>query len=441
MASISRQANGRRTIQFVGADGRRRSLRLGKVSQRDADAIKTKVEAILSARLSGQALDAETSRWLGIVDPVIQDRMAQVGLISAITTRAKATVGPFLKEYVNRRIDVKPATKEVWSQVTRNLCEHFGEARSLATITEGDAEEFKLFLIKSGLASTTVHKRLQFARMFFRAAMKHKLIPANPFAEVTAKAVLQQDRQRFVTREEITKLFEVCDPTWRTIVALGRFGGLRCPSEVLSLRWQDVDWNLGRIVVQSPKTEHHPGKATRTIPLFPELRPILEEAFVLASDGAEYVVGGAYRQKANTNGGWRNCNLRTQLERLLKRAGLKPWPRLFHALRASRETELAKDFPIHVVTSWLGNTPRIALKHYLQVTDADFEQANSCGADSGAPAVQNTVQQPAVKHRDVSRDAEATDCHHRRYANFLGTLRVAARASNGEDRIRTCGPA
>lgn len=76
---------------------------------------------------------------------------------------------------------------------------------------------------------------------------------------------------------------------WRTIVALCRFGGLRCPSEALSLRWQDVDWEAGRIVVQSPKTEHDVGKANRTIPLFPELRPILAEAFDLAPDGGEYV--------------------------------------------------------------------------------------------------------------------------------------------------------
>jgi hypothetical protein len=71
-----------------------------------------------------------------------------------------------------------------------------------------------------------------------------------------------------------------------------------------------------------------------------------------------------------TQRGWRSCNLRTQFERLIKRAGLKPWPRLFHNLRSSRETELAAEYPIQVVTAWLGNTPRIALKHYLQVTDA-----------------------------------------------------------------------
>ena len=224
--------------------------------------------------------------------------------------------------------------------------------------------------------------------MFFRAAKKRKLIAVNPFAEVSAKAVLRQDRQRFITPEEVDRLLAVCNPTWRVIIALARYGGLRCPSEVLSLRWQDVDWEAGRVVVQSPKTEHHVGKANRTIPLFAELRPILAEAFDLAPEGAEYVVGGNYRLAAMTVRGWANCNLRTQFERIVKRAGLQPWPRLFHAMRASRETELAKQYPIHVVTSWLGNTPRIALKHYLQVVDADFERAAKGGAESGAREAQ-----------------------------------------------------
>ena len=41
--------------------------------------------------------------------------------------------------------------------------------------------------------------------------------------------------------------------------------------------------------------------------------------------------------------------------------------------RSSRETELAAEYPLHVVTAWLGNTPKIAMKHYLMVTDSDYE--------------------------------------------------------------------
>jgi hypothetical protein len=53
MASISREPNGRKTIQFVAGDGRRRSIRLGKVSQRIAEEIKVRVEALLAAAVSG----------------------------------------------------------------------------------------------------------------------------------------------------------------------------------------------------------------------------------------------------------------------------------------------------------------------------------------------------------------------------------------------------
>ncbi len=49
MASISKEPNGRRTIQFVAADGRRKSVRLGKVSQRAAEVARGHVEAIVAA--------------------------------------------------------------------------------------------------------------------------------------------------------------------------------------------------------------------------------------------------------------------------------------------------------------------------------------------------------------------------------------------------------
>lgn len=49
-------------------------------------------------------------------------------------------------------------------------------------------------------------------------------------------------------------------------------------------------------------------------------------------------------------------------------------------LRASRETELMQTFPVHLVTAWIGHTPLIAQKHYLQVIDADFTRTAKSGA-------------------------------------------------------------
>jgi integrase len=286
-------------------------------------------------------------------------------------------LGRFIDEYIESRVDVKEASKHIWKIVAENLKTHLGENRDIAEVTVADAEGFKMFLIgKMKLAAMTVHKRLQIARMLFKAALRRRIIAENPFAEVNAKAIIPEGRSQFVTREDIDRVLKCCKThDWRCIVALARYGGLRTPSETLSVRWADIDWKAGRVLISSPKTEHHAGGASRTIPLFPELRAILAEARKHAPSDAVYVVDGKYRQAAMSPRGWANANLRTTFEKIVKRAGLKPWPRLFHNLRASRETELAKEFPMHVVIAWFGHTQTIALKHYTRVTEADYEAA------------------------------------------------------------------
>jgi len=68
-------------------------------------------------------------------------------------------------------------------------------------------------------------------------------------------------------------------------------------------------------------------------------------------------------------------NLRTNFQRIIAKAGLEPWPKLFQNLRATRQTELCEHWPEHVVCAWIGNSQQVARKHYLQVTDEHFERA------------------------------------------------------------------
>lgn len=43
--------------------------------------------------------------------------------------------------------------------------------------------------------------------------------------------------------------------------------------------------------------------------------------------------GDKYRETAQGPNGWVNMNLRTTFEKIVRRAGLTPWPKLFHNLR------------------------------------------------------------------------------------------------------------
>ena len=384
MASICQDPGGTRRILFMGADGKRRAIRLGKMPQKSAEAVKVRVEALVTAQITGYPVNDETARWLADRDTVLIDKLAAAGLVPK---RESATLGAFIDSYVDSRTDVKPATKEIWRQGRLGLVGFFGADRRLRDITPGDGDGYKLHLIGLKLAPMTVRKRLQFATTVFRSAVRHKLITEDPFAGVKVQAVMS-DRMYFVSPEDTAKMLETCPGLdWRLIVALSRYGGLRCPSEVLSLRLDAIDWAADRMRVDSPKTEHHAGKGSRVVPLFPELRAILQEASELAPVGAVYVVNERFRKASMGKAGWRNCNLRTTMEKIVRRAGLTPWPRLFHNLRSSRETELAERFPMHVVAAWLGHTETIAQKHYLQVTDQHFAAA--------VQAAQNPAQQPS----------------------------------------------
>ncbi len=84
---------------------------------------------------------------------------------------------------------------------------------------------------------------IRVARQFFNDARRRKLILENPFDGISANRGPDGEREYFVTREEIKKLLEVLlNNEWRLVVALVRFAALRCPSEVLALRWSDINW-------------------------------------------------------------------------------------------------------------------------------------------------------------------------------------------------------
>src|SRR5262249_48777225 len=160
--------------------------------------------------------------------------------------------------------------------------------------------------------------------------------------------------------------------------------GLRCPSEHLALRWSDVNWEHNRLNVRSPKTEHHQNGDCRIIPLFPELQQALQDVWDEIPEGTEAThVITRYRDTRQ--------NLRTQLCRIIRKAGLKVWPKPWHNLRSTRQTELAERYPIHVVCAWLGNSRAVAQDHYLQVTDAHFAQAVGAGKDSAAQKAAQSV--------------------------------------------------
>ncbi len=190
----------------------------------------------------------------------------------------------------------------------------------------------------------------------------------NPFEGIPRGSFVNEKKRQFISMEWYLKLLDACpDQTWRTLLSLCRFGGLRNPSETLRLQWSDVNWEKERLKITSPKTEGHRGHESRVIPMFPELREELERQFEQAEPvGCPFVIDH-----------WRDtaANLRTHFQRIIFRAGLTQWPDLFQNLRRSRDIELSSEYPAHIAAEWMGHSPQVAMKYYLFATDDDFERA------------------------------------------------------------------
>lgn len=416
MATIGTDSNGRKRILFVAGDGTRKTIRLGKATMKQAEALKVKVESLVSANITGN-MDDEISRWLATLPEAIHDRLASVGLIAL---RQSVKLGTFIDRYIVDRHDVKPATATVFGHTRRNLVSFFGADKPLREITPGDADRWRtVHLIgEEKLSPNTMRRRCGIAKQFFRAAMRRKLITSNPFEDLKAGVQANKSRDYFLNPLDSSKVLEACpNAEWRLIFALARYGGLRCPSEILRLRWSDVDWSNGRILVHSPKTEHHHGGESRLVPLFPEFEPHLLAVHAEAVEGGEYVIT-RYRDAG--------VNLRTHLERIIKRAGLKPWPKLFQNLRSTRETELAEQFPEHVVCAWIGNSRLVARKHYLQLTDDHFEQARTGGSHAKGAAQYTAVptlpeQKPLIPEKQKSPELPGdSQRYHLLYNDLVG---------------------
>ena len=387
MASISKRKNGIKIVQFRGSDGNRKTISLGKCTMKQAENVKLRVERIVSAQNLGDPVDDETARWLAKLDGELAEKFGEVGLLPQ---QDETTMGAFTQNYLDRRHDMKPGTRILFERTRKYLLEFFGHEKYLRDISPGDVDDYRLFLLAKPLGENTVRKHCSRAKQIFKSALRKRLIADNPFEGTPTNVQTDVKHFHFVSRDQITAVIDVApDAEWRLIIALCRYGGLRCPSEVLSLCWREIHWDQGRFTVKSPKTEHHRGQETREVPLFPELIPFLKDVFLEVADGkavaGELHVITRYRDS--------NANLRTQLERIIRRAGETPWAKPFNNMRSTRETELAEEFPMHVVTAWLGNSELVAAKHYLQTTDEHFRKA--ARLTEGGPSAANALQEDA----------------------------------------------
>lgn len=322
------------------------------------------VDRLAGCVLSGDAPDRRTDAFISTASADLADRLARVGLLTRVVI---PTLGELWDRFIAES-SAKDSTLRTYQTVRARFFRYFREGDDPRRLTNEQCRAWLDFCSAEGYAEASLAGCVQRAKTVFTWAVRKGVLPTNPFEGVRRGSFVNERKRAYISLDRYHRLLEVCpSQSWRTLLALCRIGGLRNPSETLLVRWTDVDWAGGRLRVTSPKTEHHTGKDSRIIPMFPELRAEIDRQFDESENyDSPYVVTHARGSAAN---------LRTGLLKIIFHAGLEPWPDLFQNLRRSADIDISSRFPAHVAAAWLGHSPVVSAKHYLFPTEADYAMA------------------------------------------------------------------
>ena len=364
-------------IQFFDASGKRLTIYLGgrRYNERTAREVKEVVEELVLCRDNPSLMPRKsTLKRIDEFPEEIRQKLAGAGLVKVAPTY---TVAELWDAFLKQKTDVKNSTMTIYGAAHERFFSFFKGGELLADLTSAMMQRWKTYLRtdiarersrERGLAESTVAGTLTKAKAVFNWAVRIGWIETSPLTGVGRGSFVNPEKDRFILADEYIRLLGCCPcQEWRTILALARYGGLRCPSELLRLRWSDVNWEHSRFYVRSPKTEKHAGMGARVVPLFPEVRVELERLFFQEdSEGLEFVIN-RYRSA--------DTNLGTQFGRIVQMAGVQPIPRPFDNMRASRSTEIYNEYGAKLEEEWIGHSSKIAKDHYLQVREMDYERA------------------------------------------------------------------
>lgn len=356
--------------------GRPGYIGIRQQTKRAAEEILGHIRRIESAAHGSTSLEPATASWLQGVSDTLHNRIAAQGLTEPRIKAAveRYDVGDFCAWCVEqKKPSLKPGTVGRMQQAVAAAREHFS-GRYLDELTEDDAEAFWDYCKGRGLAEATCRKRCADLKRWLSRAVRMGRMASNPFAntDVVKTTAIGTKNHAFITSEDAHAILaELPTLESKLVFAMARWGGVRIKSEISGLTFADIHWHEDqaqqRITIRSPKTEHHDGGDSRQLPLWPELESLLRESLEQAEPGQVYVLPGVRDKSA--------AALRKPIIRAAGRAGVKQWPRLFHNLRSSRQTELAQIAPLPEVCRWMGNSLRVAEQSYLQSTTETWSAA------------------------------------------------------------------
>ncbi len=297
------------------------------------------------------------------------------------TTPADPTFHEFASQWLDGlRHELAPRTIEDYElALTHHLLPFFKDHR-LSQITAQETDRYKSAkvrereqgLVERPLSNRTINKTLTRLGQILDVAVRYELISHNPVKGRVAKLKERPPVRSRMQGHQVQVLLQHAG-RYRALLATAIMaGGLRV-SELVNLRWRDVDLTAATLRVPVSKTE----AGLRLVHLEPELVALLREHKLASrwSQPEDFMFPGRRRERPRERNSVRTRVLHTGVKRAneaLQASGQAPIPAgiTFHALRrtyAALRAELGEHPAI--TAAQMGHTdPRMTLRVYTDVT-------------------------------------------------------------------------
>ena len=139
------------------------------------------------------------------------------------------------------------------SRIRKNILPYFRKI-PLLMISKERLDNYKLFRQKQGAKPNTVRNELVNLSHMFKMAMRWGYVYSNPVSGIEKPRVSKLP-PRYLTSEEANRLLKACSPHLYPIVLCALHTGMR-KSELLNLRWPEIDLQKRQITITSNEDYH-----------------------------------------------------------------------------------------------------------------------------------------------------------------------------------------
>ena len=279
----------------------------------------------------------------------VKYRMVLEGL-AGIKLPKSIKLSEFLKLYLEKHCKVENCPSTVVSKrgIINNILRRIPD-KNITRITREDIKTNQRQRRRE-VAPATVNREIALIRNAFNLAIEWGYIESNP----TARFPLLREpegRVRYLTVDEIARLFGECPEWLRPIVITAIHTGMR-RGEILELRWEDVDLEKCQITIPQEKTKT---RKSRVVPvngvLYNTLRSLgPKKGYVFTKKN-----GDRYRE------------IKESFNAAVKRAGIEDFR--FHDLRHTFASHLAMaGIPLETIGKLLGHKSPVMTWRYSHLS-------------------------------------------------------------------------